>query len=135
MVTDFFSVAVLVLLFAACAGHDYPNTDIDGMWKLRTMHIGGEVQQVDTVFFSFHRGSLFSCKRFDGEMTQMQDVWMGYFGFSHDNSIHISLAESYGYQTTPWGDGEQKAVFNIVQHTSSKLVLERNGITYNFIDF
>ncbi|GHT40589.1 hypothetical protein AGMMS49965_09080 [Bacteroidia bacterium] len=133
---DFFSVAALAFLLVACAGNDYPNRNVDGMWKLRTMESQETgVQPVDTIFYNFHRGSLFSCTQFDGEMTQMLRMWNGYFGFSKDNAIHISLAESYRYEAAPWGGEEQKAVFHIVQHTSSKLILEREGVTYHFIKF
>ncbi|GHT04089.1 hypothetical protein FACS189423_06250 [Bacteroidia bacterium] len=125
-----------LLFLISCLDPDLPH--INGMWQLKTIaDEGGNVQTVDTAFYSFQRQALFSYTLLNGNMNlpEPTQIVYGYIDFPAENKLHIQIdANQYDLLfLLPWHD--QQVTYDILKLNSKELILGQDGTHYNFIKF
>lgn len=121
--------AAFTFLFISC-GEDFKESGIEGRWQLQeTRNQEGTVVRVDTVFYSFKKDVF--------EYLKLTTPYEYYHIFGNykveGQSLQISIAEDSdepkGCESCfDWGSTQKN--FLIKNHSSSRLELESEGVTY-----
>lgn len=119
------------LLLAGC---DKMTTDLEGQWQLNTVEAGGEVQQVDTVWYNFQT-SLFRYQIY----APQTDTWTMAYGYNayegKDLSLRLFIDDSNRdfLQRTDWEADTRDFIVEKVD--GKRLVLRSEGKTYTFTKY
>lgn len=119
-------------IFCSCTNSDLPN--INGMWQLKSAKdTEGNIYNVDTIFYSFQRQSIFSYTLLENKDTAI--ILYGYIDFPSNNLLHIKMDKKNGYSLNylPWKSEE--ITYEILKLSSSELILSCNDSIYNFKKF
>ncbi|MDR0413473.1 MAG: lipocalin-like domain-containing protein [Dysgonamonadaceae bacterium] len=130
----------VTLILSSCLDFDLPN--VNGMWQLKTIQSeDGNIQAVDTIFYSFQRQAIFSYTILHEREQQaaVAEVIYGYVEFPGSGQLHLLLDEKEEERgrlekLLLW-EGENKVTYHIVKLNSKRMVLARNNKTYNFIKY
>ena len=129
-------IILSALLLASC--DNYKNYRLDGMWQLKTVKdMNGNETQVDTVFYSFQRETVFSFTILENSKSASYPFY-GYMDMPSDNKIHVFMN---GISIDPdriklflslseWSSPD--ITFDIKSNSNSNLVLfdSENGKTF-----
>ena len=136
----FFGILSLLLL-ASCDNSksyglnidNYKNYPLDGMWQLKTVKdANGNEDQVDTVYYSFHREAIFSFTITENSKSSLYPFY-GYMDMPSNNKVHVLMN---GISTEPdlielflslsgWSSAD--IIFDIEKYNQSNLVLFDSG--------
>jgi hypothetical protein len=126
---------LFIMLSGIYACSDDIENQIEGQWQLKTMEENGVISKVDTVFYSFMSGRVFSYT-----ILLNQDetcLYYGYIDALSDKEILIKIDDEYFLNKSrdfevksDWE--EQQRIFEIQSINSKKLVLFYGGKTYSF---
>jgi hypothetical protein len=135
-----FPLVIVCALCASCVDSDLPN--VNGMWQLKTIEAAdGSSHPVDTIFYSFQYQRIFSQTVLNANPHNPNNPTVciyGYTDFSVKDKLTLSLNHGDDVSNLLIWDveqGEKTVTIDIVRHNSKKLILRRNGSTYNFIKF
>jgi hypothetical protein len=106
---------------------------IEGQWQLKTIEEDGIVSPVDTIFYSFMAGRVFSCTLLRNP--DEAGYWYGYIDALSDRQIQLSLDWNGYYAATGKVEsegGSQQRVFDILHLNGNYLTLFSDSITYSF---
>jgi hypothetical protein len=120
---------ICLLAFTACS-NDITDK-LDGKWQMRQVETGGNVQQVDTVFYNFQT-SLFQYQIYNPRT----DGYSVRYGFKTvtDGELFLELETSDDFlKQTDW-DSAARA-FTIEKITGKELILTGEGKRYTFRKF
>lgn len=124
------NVLFLPLLFVASSCKD-DESKLENKWQLRQIQqVGGQVQQVDSVFYNFQKGS------FSAICLLQDSSYLTFFGNYSllDDKISIILLPDYEMEQVEeylkWREGEQ--IFRIEELSSSVLRLSNEEISLIF---
>ena len=132
---------LLLVFLVACS--DEAKHRISGQWQLKTINRDGIVSQVDTVFYSFHLGTVFSVTLLQSpdiamisygymEMLSEQDMMLSMDTTRADEGYFICFApeivESFGWDVS----NRYQQVYSIERIDGNELVLSNNGVVYSF---
>jgi hypothetical protein len=138
---------VLFTLFASCADRNLPA--VNGMWQLKTVQDGNNIQTIDTVFYGFQRQTIFSftlLKENDNKPATAIYIY-GYADYPDDKVIHIIIDENEKNKLSvkenipnlPWNWKKTEMAFEVTYHVeklnSKQMILSSDGKTYNFIKY
>ncbi|MDL2241671.1 lipocalin-like domain-containing protein [Bacteroidales bacterium OttesenSCG-928-L03] len=138
----YLSTCLLVYLFTCLlvSCDDSHTADINGMWQLRTIQDGeGNVQHLDSVFYSFQRKYVFSYTALitDGLGREAIIELYGYADYPDNETLHILMDETYQSQwaldALPWHAPEVE--YKILSLDSKKLVLGQGNEIYSFTKY
>ncbi|MCC8146881.1 MAG: lipocalin-like domain-containing protein [Bacteroidales bacterium] len=128
---------LLIIVLCSCTDGDLP--DVNGMWQLKTVeNEAGEVQVVDTIYYSFQRQAIFSYTLLNEVSGKPAStiVLYGYVSFPDGNNLTLVMDKQYDtYNFDVFPRLERNMNYNILHLDSKKMVLFYNGETYNFIKF
>ena len=142
-----FEMKYIALFFTLCIVGLYSCSDdvdskVNGQWQLRSIDDNGVVTSVDTVFYSFQRGSLFSYTLLSHSDTDNASVSYGYVNFPSENEMVIAMdvtENEYGDHKNiikdflllaDWEDYTK--TFAVISIDSKKMVLSSGQKTYSF---
>ena len=116
---------------------------MNGQWLLKTINENGTISQVDTVFYSFQRGSIFSFTTFLPETNQEETtVSYGYVTLPSEKEMFIAMDTSryspnyfknispYFLQLSGWDNYYQ--LFRIEFINNDNMILSIKGKIYTF---
>jgi hypothetical protein len=127
-----------ILLFTACI--DDIEHKIEGQWQLKTLEANGVISTVDTIFYNFMNGRVFSItvlKRSGQTINTWDsrddaDTYYGYVDELSDDKMLInihSVNENFKAET---GWNEDQRIFDILNVTNKNLILRYNEQIYTF---
>ncbi len=137
-------ILFILLAFSFCFScSDEPEHRMSGMWQLKTVNVSGHESRVDTVFYSFQRGVVFSFTVLLNENETL--VSYGYLDFPSEKEMIVSLdttknssgnyinineelVNQYGWSN----DNKYEKTFLIERLSSKKMVLSSEGTIYSF---
>ncbi|MDR0834535.1 MAG: lipocalin-like domain-containing protein [Candidatus Symbiothrix sp.] len=126
-----------VLLFTACT--DDIEHKIEGQWQLKTIEKNGMISPVDTVFYNFMNGRVFSITVLQpqelinpGNTRDHAYTFYGYIDeLAGDNMLITIHNPDDGFkEATGWNEGQR--IFDIVNITNKNLMLRTNEQLYSF---
>jgi hypothetical protein len=130
----FLSIALFCLLLS-CSDGDLPK--VNGMWQLKTIEEAGNLQTVDTVYYSFQAQQLFAFTQLNARFMQFEPtlVVYGYVEFPAENQLYIHMDEAGGqyFPILPWHS--ESVTYTIRKLTSKEMILEQEAKIYRFIKF
>ncbi|GHT42294.1 hypothetical protein FACS189437_10130 [Bacteroidia bacterium] len=128
----------LFFFLVSCLDPDLPH--INGMWQLKTIvDEKGNVQAVDTIYYSFQRQAVFSYTVLNANPANPDptELFYGYIDFPAENKLHILIDEKYIWEASLalmlWHD--RQTTYDILKLNSKELILGQDGTQYNFIKF
>ena len=126
----FFYLITLLSGISACS--DDIEYQIDGMWQLQTIEENGITSPVDTVFYSFMKGKVFSYTVL--RTPDAANVFYGYIDALSEKEILIKIDDKYFSEyfqgISDWE--KQQRVFGIENRNTQKMTLSSEGKTYSF---
>ncbi len=136
---------ICIIIGFSCS--DDIDRQVNGQWQLKTIDENGIISSVDTIYFSFQRGVIFSFThlRNPDEAT----ISYGYVDYPSDHEIKISMDttrnEPGGYFTIitkedlyPFGWNESNGfqqIFNVESIDEKNMVLSQEQVIYSFRKF
>ena len=126
-----FCLAIMLSGIHACSDDiEFP---IDGMWQLKAIEENGITTPVDTVFYSFMKGTVFSYTIL--KTPDVANVFYGYIDALSEKEILIKVDDKYFFErdfieNSDWE--EQQQIFGIESINSRKLILSYGEKTYSF---
>jgi hypothetical protein len=124
---------LFIMLSGIYACSDNIENQIEGLWQLKTVEENGVISEIDTVFYSFMNGQVFSYTiLLNPDETY---IYYGYIDALSDKEILVKIDDEYFFNRdfrvkSDWG--EQQRIFDIQSINSKKLVLFYGGKTYSF---
>jgi len=123
-----------VLLLISCELLDqYKNYRLDGMWQLKTVQdIDGSTTHVDTIYYSFQRGGVFSYTVLENPKVTIYLIY-GYVDRPSDDKVHVLIDNNAaGNDNFEWFLNHSKwsaadIIFDIKKYDKSDLVLFDSG--------
>ena len=122
---------ITVILFGIYACSDDIEHQIDGMWQLQTIEENGITSPIDTVFYSFMKGKVFSYTIL--KTPDAANVFYGYIDALSEKEMLINIDGKFFQSLKENSDWEEpQRVFGIENINSRELVLSSGGKTYSF---
>jgi hypothetical protein len=119
----------LCFWFVACS--DDIESRIEGQWQLKTMEENGVVSQVDTVFYSFMRGRVFSYTLLTNPDETL--VYYGYVDNLSEEKIPINIDNAYIDDLMKISDWQRKQrTFDVLHVNDKNLTLSADNKIYSF---
>lgn len=135
--------ALLTCIIGICSCSDDIDKKVNGQWQLKTIDENGIVSPVDTVFYSFQKGTVFSLSCLVNENTAVFSY--GYVRFPSENELFISMDTTRnedGHFINTVGNFKELSgwdtLYNsfIIESIDSKnMVLSSEGKVYSFKKF
>jgi hypothetical protein len=129
-----------IFMFGIFSCSDDIDHKINGQWQLKTIDENGVISQVDTVFYSFQRGMIFSFTTLVNP--DSTSISYGYISFPAENELLISLDTTRnedGYLYNVVGDFKELSgwdnlynLFTIESIDNKNMVLSSDGKIYSF---
>lgn len=130
---------ICIFSFFSCS--DEIDSKINGFWQLKTIEENGVINNVDTVFYGFQRGAVFSYTLLlPGPIESIMSY--GYVSFPSENEMAISLDTSRhesGYFINISGDflnysgwDDYHMTFDVKQIDNKYLVIAKGDKTFSF---
>jgi len=124
-----FCLTIILSGIYACS--DDIEYQIEGMWQLQTIEENGITSPVDTVFYSFMKGKVFSYTILITPDTAR--VFYGYIDALSEKEILINIDDKYFQRLKGNSDWEEsQRVFGIESINSRKMILSSERKTYSF---
>ena len=127
-----------VIFFLSCS--DEISTQINGQWQLKTIEEEGVISPVDTVFYAFQRGAIFSFTILNPNSNIESFVSYGYVTFPAEDKMTISMDTSWNENGYFWnihseflkhsGWSGYDMMFNVKEINNKWLVIESENKTY-----
>lgn len=127
----------VVCLLAFCGCSNDIDDQMDGYWQLKTINEGGQVSQIDTVFYAFQRKALFSYTLTTQSDPNETIVTYGYIEYPSEKELLITIDQHNAFDDfliyAGWNSYEEK--FTIESVNKKNLVLKNGNKTYFFKRF
>ena len=126
----YFLIFFAVILCISC--DDISSSRLTGKWQLKTVEKNGIVMPIDTVWYNFQSGSVFSVQVYISQLEMILDI-KG-VRTQKEDVISIFLDVEYLTEYLDWDSADRS--FTIEKLEKKKLTLRsEDGFIYSFIKF